>query len=246
MSIFINTKYRTDAIEIMDDFSVDGEYLHNTLDQLANINKWLGGNAVTLSGLKQMLKNYPKDKELSILDLGCGNGDMLRTIARYLKRNNYNFKLTGIDANVHTINYARELSKTYPEINYLQQDVFSDEFKALQYDIVLATLFLHHFKEEQLIGLLSNQLEKSRLGILVNDLHRHKLAYYLFKDLGLFIKNEMVKQDGLTSILRGFKRDELEKLSEKLNVKSEIGWRWAFRFQWILKQKNYKQKNRQT
>ncbi|MDY7395772.1 methyltransferase domain-containing protein [Aureibaculum sp. 2210JD6-5] len=235
MNFLIDTKNRSEAIEIMDDFSMEGEHLYNTLDQLATINKWLGGNHVTLNALKKILKNHPKHKKLTIVDLGCGNGDMLRIVSDYLKRNNYNFKLIGVDANSYTINYAKELSKEYPEITYLQQDIFSDEFKSLEYDLVLATLFLHHFKEDQLIELLSNQLRKAKLGVLVNDLHRHKLAYYLFKGLSLFIKNPMVKQDGLTSILRGFKRKDLEKMSKQLNVKSELNWKWAFRFQWILK-----------
>jgi len=235
MSLFIDTKSRSDDVEIMDDFTIKGDSLKNTLDQLAKINKWLGGNSVTLSGLKLILNRFSKEKKLTIVDLGCGNGDMLRVISKYLTKNNYNFKLIGIDANLHAINYAKELSKAYPEITYLKQDVFSEEFKSLKYDLVLATLFLHHFKDEQLRVLLSTELKKAKLGVLVNDLHRHKLAYYLFKGLSLFIKNPMVKEDGLTSILRGFKRKDLEKISENLNVNSKIIWKWAFRFQWILK-----------
>ena len=56
MSILVNTKYRSDAIEIMDDLSMSGELLLKTLDQIASINKWLGGNAITLSGIKKLLK----------------------------------------------------------------------------------------------------------------------------------------------------------------------------------------------
>ena len=56
MSLLINTKQRSDATEIMDDFSISGKILHKTLDTLANINKWLGGNKVTLYGLKKVIK----------------------------------------------------------------------------------------------------------------------------------------------------------------------------------------------
>jgi hypothetical protein len=98
----------------------------------------------------------------------------------------------------------------------------------------LTTLFLHHFKENELVNLLSQIRQKTSLGIVVNDLHRHPIAYYLFKLLSLVIKNEMVKQDGLTSILRGFKKEELEEISEKIKVKSQIQWKWAFRYQWII------------
>lgn len=234
MSFLVNTTYRSDAVELMDDFSIGGDLLRDTLDKLDKINKWLGGNQVTLSGIKKIIKAYPKEKPISILDLGCGSGDMLRQVAAFGKKEGYTFKLIGIDANAEAINYAKELSTDYKEISFLKIDIFSDEFKELEYDVVLTTLFLHHFKEDQLVELLKQVLDKSCVGIVVNDLHRHSLAYYLFKLLGLVIKNDMVKQDGLTSILRGFKRSDLEEISKKLNVKSQIQWKWAFRYQWII------------
>jgi len=231
---FVNTKYRTNQVELMDDFMMKGELLANTLDQLANINRWLGGNSVTLNGLKKLLKNKSKNKPITIIDLGCGNGDMLRKIAEFGKKEGYIFKLIGIDANEYTVNYAKKLSRNYDEISYLQQDIFSEEFKKLSYDIVIATLFLHHFTEDNIVDLLDIVLKKVNLGVIVNDLHRHSIAYYLFKLLCLTIKNPMVKEDGLISILRGFKRSDLEQISEKLKYNSDIKWKWAFRYQWII------------
>ena len=72
------------------------------------------------------------------------------------------------------------------------------------------------------------------MGVLINDLHRNRLAYYLFKMITWPVKNRMIKEDGLVSILRGFKRKELLQISETLSVKSTIKWRWAFRFLWIV------------
>ena len=234
MSLLINTKQRTDAIEIMDDFSINGKILHRTLDTLANINKWLGGNKVTLNGLKKVLKYHPKKEPLTIIDLGCGSGDMLRKVASFGKKGGYTFRLIGIDANKDAMVYARQLSKNYPEISFTDCDIFSDEFESLQYDVVLTTLFLHHFKEDQIINILSAAKKKSKLGIVINDLHRNLMAYYLFKLVCLTIKNKMIIEDGLTSILRGFKRKELENFSKKLQVAPQIKWKWAFRYQWII------------
>jgi len=231
----VNTKHRAKKVELMDDFTMTGELLANTLDQLAKINQWLGGNSITLSGLKQIVKNEPKNKPITIVDLGCGNGDMLRKVADYGKKEGYYFELIGIDANEYTVNYAKKLSQNYDEISYLQQDVFSDEFEGLTYDIVLSTLFLHHFTEDKIVDLLALLLKRANLVIIVNDLHRHPIAYYLFKLLCLVIQNPMVKEDGLISILRGFKRVDLERISKKLNVDSTIKWKWAFRYQWIIR-----------
>jgi 2-polyprenyl-3-methyl-5-hydroxy-6-metoxy-1,4-benzoquinol methylase len=237
MSFIINTKHRTDSIEIMDDFSINGKILHDTLDTLANINKWLGGNHLTLNGLKKALKNHPKNEPLTIIDLGCGGGDMLRKVSVYGKKEGFIFKLIGLDANKDTIIYARHLSENYTDISFIDYDIFSEEFETLEYDLVLTTLFLHHFKEEQIINILSEAKHKAKLGIVVNDLHRTPLAYYLFKLVCLTIKNNMIIEDGLTSILRGFKREELETFSKRLQVAPQIKWKWAFRYQWIIQNK---------
>lgn len=235
MDFFVSTKQRTDKEELMDDFSIGGDLLRDTLDKLENINRWLGGNKVTIKGLEQLLKNENKTKEITIVDLGCGHGDILRDVAKFGRKKGYKFKLIGIDANPTAIDYANELSKDYEELSFKIQDIFSDEFKNETYDVVLTTLFLHHFKESQLVDILENVLQKARIGIVVNDLHRHKLAYYLFMLLSIFISNKMIIEDGLTSVLRGFKRTELINISQKIKANLTIQWKWAFRFLWILK-----------
>lgn len=230
----INTTYRTEESEIMDDFTLEGEELKDALDKIAKINQLLGGNKLTLSGLKKLLPN--KNQLVTIIDVGCGNGDMLRQIADFGKENGYNFNLTGIDANAFTIKYASQLSENYPNINYLCEDIFTINFVALKCDIFLCTLTLHHFKDEEIIELLTIFKNNSILGIVINDLQRSSIAYRLFQLLCVtFQLNKMSREDGLVSILRGFKKQELIQFSEKLNFKKyTIHWKWAFRYQWII------------
>jgi 2-polyprenyl-3-methyl-5-hydroxy-6-metoxy-1,4-benzoquinol methylase len=235
MSFLVNTTYRTDEEEIMDDFSIDGPLLNDALDKLATINKLLGGNDVTLNGLKILLKNHPKDKTITIIDLGCGGGDILRAIANYGKKEGYNFQLIGVDANKNATDYATTLSADFDNIKFVYADVFSEEFEVMEYDIVITTLFLHHFKENQLLELMKHLLKKAKSGMVVNDLHRHRLAYYLFKLITIPVKNKMIIEDGLTSVLRGFKRKELVNLSKELKSNYQLKWKWAFRYQWVLK-----------
>lgn len=237
MSLLVNTTHRSEEKEIMDDLTLEGSLLRDTLDKIATINRFLGGNNVTLSGLKKMLKNYPKDKLVTIIDLGCGNGDILRDIAKLGSKLGYSFKLIGIDANADTIAYARELSKAYSELSFEQIDIFSKDFDKLEYDIALATLFFHHFKEPELIAFLNKLINKAKQGVIVNDLHRNKLAYYLYKLIMLPVNNKMVKYDGSISILRGFKKNDLEQMSQKLRATYDIQWKWAFRFLWVLVKK---------
>ena len=235
MSFLVDTSHRSSEMEIMDDFTMEGALFRDTLDKLEIINRFLGGNSVTINGLKNLLKNQSKNKTITIVDLGCGNGDILRDVAKFGRKNNYSFNLIGIDANLAATEYAKELSKEYSELSFKTIDILSEDFKKQSYDVVLCTLFLHHFKNEELISFLKTTTNKATIGVVVNDLHRHKLAYYLFKLIGFFIKNKMVRQDGLTSVLRAFKRKDLENIAKEIKVHFSIQWKWAFRYLWILK-----------
>ncbi len=234
----VNTQYRTQEAEIMDDFSLQGEELREALDQIARINQLLGGNKVTLEGIKKVIQSN-ETETITIADIGCGNGDMLRMLSNFAKKNKLDFKLIGIDANDFTINYAKKLSIAYPNIDYQCVDIFSEDFKNLKFDIILCTLTLHHFTNEQILNIITTFKNNAKTGIVINDLHRSKLAYRLFELICFIFKlNRMSRQDGLVSILRGFKKNELEEFSKKLNLKNyNINWKWAFRYQWIITNK---------
>ena len=232
----VNTKYRTRDSEVMDDFELKGPELAKTLRDLDKVNKWLGGNKITLEGVKKIISSVPTQEPIKIVDVGCGNGTILREIAAYGRKENISLQLMGIDANPYAIEIAEDLSRDYPEIKFEALNIFSTSFAEKKYDIVLCTLTLHHFEDVRIKHLLEVFLKSARLGVVVNDLQRSKTAYYLFQAFcAAFINNKIAREDGLTSILRGFKREDLERFSEKLDVQHQkIQWKWAFRYQWIL------------
>jgi len=234
--MLLNTKYRTDEPETMDDFAMEGEILRDALDKIAKINQLLGGNQLTLRGVQELIRNISKTTTITIVDVGCGNGDMLRNLADYGLKNDLEFQLIGIDANNFTVNHAQQLSRNYPNISYRCDDIFDKNFAKLKYDIVLCTLTLHHFKDNEIIQLLNVFNVNSNIGIVINDLQRSAIAYRLFQALCLVFRlNDMSREDGLISILRGFKKVELIDFSEKLKFSNyKIQWKWAFRYQWII------------
>ena len=235
--IKIDTSRRTNKAEIMDDFNLQGTELEKTLNDLDNINKWLGGNKITMQGIKKLLRDHPGDRPVHIVDVGCGNGAILREIATWGRTLPFKLKLTGIDANTHAIEIAERLSEYYPEINYSSLNIFGGEFHLKQYDIVLCTLTLHHFKDDEIKEIMNNFYRQASIGVVINDLHRSKQAYFLFRAFcKVFIRNKIARDDGLTSVLRGFKRKDLKKFAETIPARKQvIKWKWAYRYQWIIK-----------
>ncbi|MBC7557335.1 MAG: methyltransferase domain-containing protein [Chryseobacterium sp.] len=234
--MILDTTYRTNLEESMDDFSMDNEGLITALDDIAKINHVLGGNAVTLDGVKKLIKNIPADQTITVMDFGCGNGDMLRMLADFGKKNNLKFNLIGIDANAASIRHAEKCSEKFDNISYLAEDIFLYDFSKYNIDIALITLTLHHFKDDEILNLMKVIFNLVKKGIVVNDLQRSKLAYRLFQAIiFVFRLEKMTANDGLISILRGFKRPDLEKFSKQLDFKKySISWKWAFRYQWII------------
>ena len=233
-SFFQSFKHRAQGEELMDDFALEGIELKQTLDVIEYINRWLGGNSVLIKGLSPIFQTS-KTKKWRILDLGCGSGDGLRKLAQWLQKKSYQFELLGIDANAFTVAYAQEKAMHIPNIKFKQQDVFDDSCSFKDYDIVICGLFLHHLSTEDQKVFLQKCHQANIQYILINDLHRHWLAYCLFQ-LICFIFNvpKMVKYDGSLSIKKGFTKKELETLVQNSPYQvQQLSWRWAFRYQLI-------------
>jgi 2-polyprenyl-3-methyl-5-hydroxy-6-metoxy-1,4-benzoquinol methylase len=232
----IDTSKRIKAVEIMDDFDLQGSELDKTLRDLDRINKWLGGNKITLEGIKNIITKVSNNQQLHIVDVGCGNGSVLREIAGWGRKQGYKLKFTGIDANTHAIALGKTMSTDFQEIEFHVIDMLSEDFKSLRCDIILCTLTLHHFKDREILALLKKFNDQSKLGVIINDLHRSKFAYRLFQAFcAVFINNEIARKDGLISILRGFKKEELQYFADRIpRTSHRITWKWAFRYQWII------------
>ncbi|MCH8535585.1 MAG: methyltransferase domain-containing protein [Flavobacteriaceae bacterium] len=238
--ILLNTKKRSTQPEIMDEFDFQGRELEKVLDAIDHVNHNLGGYKVTINAILQLLQKNQKqmDTQIKIVEFGCGSGASLRRLADFFRKTNYTIQFIGIDANPHIIKIAKSKSNSYDEIQLLTMDVFSQKFQKINADITFASLTLHHFKEKEIINLIQVLYANTNFGIVINDLHRSKLAYRLFQLYALFfIRSKVAYKDGLISILRGFKKEDFDHYARQLNLKNcsyQIQWKWAFRFQWII------------
>jgi len=227
---------RSTEVEIMDDLEYSGELMDRTLHELEVINKWLGGNDVTIDAIKKLLINRAENTLISVADLGCGRGDMLRLMDTWARKKKHQLRFVGIDANPYIIHAAKENLEHHPHIQFQAMNIFSPEFQAQKYDIVIGTLFYHHFTDEQLVTFFRQLKEQVTIGFIINDIHRHALAFYSIKLLTkLFSRSSMVKFDAPLSVLRAFKRDELKDILERAGIENfTIKWKWAFRWQVLV------------
>ena len=232
MSLF---SQRSTEKELMDDLESSGPVLAQTLKELKTINSWLGGNKVTLSGLRKLMKQDSKEV-YHVTDIGCGGGDMIRIMSDWAQKEKIIVNFEGIDANANIIELAKQRQKDLPQVHWKVQNVFEQEFQNDPCDIVTCTLFTHHFTDQELVTLLGSIRKKARAGIVINDLHRHPFAYHSIRILtSLFSKSPMVRHDASLSVLRSFSREDWERILHLAGIQQyHIRWYWAFRWQIII------------
>lgn len=228
---------RSNKKELLDRDDIPFVDIRQNMKELDFINAKLGGHKITLDGIKIMMKRMDKgskrnNEKISILEIGCGGGDNLRVIKNYCERRSIAVQLMGVDINPHCIEFARS-RKENDGIQFVSSD-----YKLIdpipKPDIIFNSLFCHHFTDKEMMEILTWMKEHSRLGFFINDLHRHPLAYYSIKWLTqMFSKSYLVKNDAPLSVLRGFKREELETFNTQSAIlNAQLKWKWAFR--WLL------------
>lgn len=232
-------KYRSSEKELLDETNIQQDLLFKNLRELDILNRTIGGHATTLKGLKQLVTNHTKTYH--IVDLGCGSGDSLRAIADWANENNFNVKLTGVDINANVIEYLGKHCSAYPEINGIASDYQEFLDQSTSVDIVHCSLFCHHLNEKELIRLFTYFGEKVKIGFIVNDLQRNRMAYYSAWFFTRLLNGTILaKNDGPVSVLRGFKVSELISVLEKANIKNyKIQKKRLFRILIVGKTSNY-------
>ena len=234
MPVFHTRSYEP---ELLDRDDIPFEDIRRNMQELDFINTWLGGHDITIQGLKNLLVLFfdvasGVNTELHICEIGCGGGDNLRAIDKWMKKRNMGVLYTGIDINPYCISVAKSNAKLK------QAQWITSDYKAVQFankpHIIFCSLFCHHFTDQELINMLRWMEANATVGYFINDLHRHRLAYYSIKILtSLFSRSYLVKNDAPLSVLRGFSRKEIERLMQQAGqVEYSIEWRWAFR--WLV------------
>jgi 2-polyprenyl-3-methyl-5-hydroxy-6-metoxy-1,4-benzoquinol methylase len=229
----INLRQRSYQKELMDGNDIPFEAMAQTLKELNIVNTRLGGHAITISGVRQLIKDKEK---VSICEIGCGGGDNLFAIYQYCLKKNIPATFIGIDINPECIAFAKQQYTQLP-CQWICSDYALVNFEYDQPDIIFSSLFCHHFTNEELVVMLKWQQQSSRKGFFINDLHRHWLAYYLIKYITKFFsKSYLVKNDACLSVARSFTTEDWNQLFQQAGIKQyTINWRWAFRFLVIFK-----------
>lgn len=229
----LNLSTRSTLPEKMDDPAAPQKEVQQALKELEVINHWLGGYNVILDALNKV---SVQKKQLSIMDLGCGGGDMLCAIATWAKKRKLDVSLVGVDWNPLMTAYAQERSKAFPNISYRTLSVWDDALLDEKTDITMNSLFCHHFDDKELVKLVERMYVLAAHAVIINDIHRHWFAYHSIRWItSVFSRTYLVKYDAPLSVARSLRRNEWELVMQRAGIKDySISWKWAWRWQIII------------
>lgn len=191
------------ADEQMDAADLPAETYAAVLADLARVNRVTMAARPTLA----FLDRAARGGRLRLLDVGFGAGDLLRRIARWGAARGLAMELVGVDLNPRSAPMAQAATPADLPIRYITGD-----YRGLTeqgWDIVISSLVAHHMTRDQLIDFLRFMDRHARMGWLVNDLLRHRLAYVGYPLLARAMGwHPIVRQDGQLSIARSFRPAE--------------------------------------
>jgi ubiquinone/menaquinone biosynthesis C-methylase UbiE len=154
----------------------------------------------------------------SVLDVGTGTADTPLAMLRWAARHGIHLSVTGLDVSPTMLEEARRLVGDAP-VSLVQGDARRLPFVAEEFDVAVSLGVLHHFDEEDAVQVLREMWRVSRFGIVVTDLERSYLHYWLARlSLRFLTHNRFTRQDGALSVLRAYTPDELRRLAERAGI----------------------------
>lgn len=198
--------------ELMDRLDASPKELAAALHSLRGLNRYFGSYRIVLQFARRWIG---RGDRMRILDLATGSADIPRVVVDYARRVGADVEIVAVDFQPATLEMAQAMSAAYPEIRCVRADVLEYEDAQL-FDIVICSLALHHFSDEDAVRLLRRARELSRGYVLISDLRRGFLAQlgvYLLTTL--IFRDRMTRRDGRASAAAAFSSAEMRELARR-------------------------------
>jgi len=228
----LDLTHRHHEAEWLDGANINPRELEEVLRGLAKFNGAFLGHYPILRWLRRAIKSTPRGTSLTIFDVGCGYGDLLRAIRRLSRRLGAELNLVGIDSNPETIRIARAATNPADQIEFMAMNIFELP-RTASFDFIISSLVTHHLTDSEITEFLRLMEIAARRGWLVYDLQRHRFLYHFIGHIGRLARlHPMVVRDGQISVARSLTRAEWEERITAAGISpvdAKIRW-FFFRF----------------
>jgi ubiquinone/menaquinone biosynthesis C-methylase UbiE len=217
----------TTRTEYLDRPGLAGPELAQSLRDIARLNR-LGPTRSLLICAAPFFERFARLGDpgpLRVLDLGTGGADIPVALVNWARGRRYAVRVLGLDVGPNVLACAAAATRGHPDIRLVAADALHPPVRAKSVDLALCSLTLHHLSEESVVALFRVMADVSRLGFVVSDLYRSRLAYAAaWVATRAISRNRLTRHDGPLSARRAYTKQELEQLARAAGV-PEIRWR---------------------
>jgi 2-polyprenyl-3-methyl-5-hydroxy-6-metoxy-1,4-benzoquinol methylase len=213
------------AGELLDAPRHDRAELEQSLDQIAEVNRLLGGTRAVLRTIDQLM---PATGDLAILDIGTGSADIPIAIDRWARKRSRIVRITATDLHPQIREIATDRTRGICSIRVEEADALDLHYQPASFDLVLLSLTLHHFEHHDQIRALRAAARSARRAVVVNEIERCLPNYIGARLLAAtrWRGNRLTRHDGPLSVLRAFTLPELRQIAGEAG----LSVRWARRY----------------
>lgn len=222
-----------DADELLDG-PLDVETLEGNLRDLARVNRWLGGVALSRQGVLALLRGHQGDVEL--LDVGTGAADIPDALIATVGRPGRWLRVTGVDTRPEILGAARRRVAAGPaslRLEIVQGDRLP--YPDRSFDIAHCSLVLHHAEPADALRLIEEMARVSRIGVVINDLERGRLAWvgaWLLTRLAT--RNAYTRHDAPLSVRRAYRPAEVAEMAARAGLLEVARYRDLIRYRYAI------------
>jgi SAM-dependent methyltransferase len=221
------------VLEIIDGPPVPFKDMACCMTDISRVNALFGGRMVTMVHVKRLIAALPTDRLVTVLDVGTGAGDIPRELVRWARRQGRRIRIFALDRDAATLQIAATLVRDYPEIRFLRGDALALPIRASSVDLTISAMTLHHLEPDAGVQYLAEMDRAARVGFVVNDLVRSRLAHWVvWLITRLITRGAISRHDGPLSVRRSYTPGEVGDLCAQAGLKGvDVVHHWPyFRF----------------
>jgi hypothetical protein len=210
-----------DRLELLDRPGAPSAELAESLADIGRLNR-MGPTRTLLAHLGPFLDRFQgeaRGRPFRVLDLGTGGADIPVAVVHWARARGVRVSVLGMDVQPEVLACVAPTARVLPEIRLLAGDATRPPIRPGGVDVVLCSLTLHHLPEDGVVALLRLMAEMGRLGFVVSDLRRSRLAWLAaWVATHLISRNRITRHDGPLSVRRAYTPGELARLSARAGL----------------------------
>lgn len=218
--------------ELMDAPSLDPALHRQALAGLRTLNWVTCSVAIVWPSILRVAQASP-ERVVRVLDVACGGGDVACGVMQRARAAGVNVQVDGCDLSITAIAASQELANQmgFADAKFLSTDVLKDQLPA-GYDVVMCSLFLHHFDDPQTLQILQSMRSATENLLLISDLHRSTWGFFLaWVGCHLFSRSAIVHLDGPRSVEGAYTCQEFVALAKEAGLEGcQLSRHWPERF----------------